>query len=127
MAPGNVLSHHSSYVMRYFKFLHGSRMTCLPLKISLATSPWKARRSIDSSPSSLLIQCNTHTFLRTTLTIQASREHHHFFIWIPILSMTTFWSILLTKPLLPFQPATVKVVLLFWMMCAVESGHVPLL
>ena len=43
------------------------------------------RRGRDSSPSSLLTRCKTHTPWRTTSTFQTNGIHHHFFIWIPIL------------------------------------------
>ena len=35
IAPGNVLCHHNKYLMGYFEFLHGSRIICLPLNISI--------------------------------------------------------------------------------------------
>ena len=45
------------------------------------------------------MQYNTHAPWRTTSTFQTSGYHYHFFIHIPILCLTTFWSILLTKPI----------------------------
>ena len=56
-------------------------------KIALATSLGKARRARNSSPSSLLIQYNTHISWKTTSTIQTNGDHHHFFILIPILML----------------------------------------
>ena len=59
IALGNVLCHHNKHLMRYFEFLIGSRIICLPLNISEKLHwqhcLWKARRGRDSSPSSLLI------------------------------------------------------------------------
>ena len=34
IAPGNVLYNHSKHVMKYFEFLNGSKIICLPLNIS---------------------------------------------------------------------------------------------
>ena len=56
-------------------------------KIVLATSLGKARRARNSSPSSSLIQYNTHIPWKTTSTIQTNGDHHHFFILIPILML----------------------------------------
>ena len=68
MAPGNVPCHHDRDLMGHFKFLHGSRMICLPLNISekyiyvLTTSLRKTRRDRDSSTWSWSIQYKTHAF-----------------------------------------------------------------
>ena len=74
--------------MRYFTFLHSSRIICLPLNISeKAISLLKASRGKGSLlPSSLLIWYNTHTTWRTRSTIQRKGDRHHFFI--PIRSCT---------------------------------------
>ena len=34
MAPGNVLCHHNRHLLGNFEFLHGLRMTCVPLNVS---------------------------------------------------------------------------------------------
>ena len=68
MTPGNVSCHHDRDLMGHFKFLHGSRMICVPLNISekyiyvLTTSLRKTKRDRNPSPSSLSIQYNTHAF-----------------------------------------------------------------
>ena len=105
---------------------------------------------------------NTHTSWRTTSTIQANGDQHHFFIQIPILYLARFCFILFTQAMfnsgvnlvdvLIYIPSfnfvstlnkslrftrfrrsyvncpavvLVKVTLLFCLMCAVHSGHVP--
>ena len=103
IAPGNVLCYHNKYLMGYFEFLQGSGIICLPLnileKLSLTICLRKTRKGRDSSPSFLLSWHNTHTPWRTTFTIQSNGEHHHSFIWIPILQLILLWSILLTTPM----------------------------
>ena len=55
-------------------------------KITLTTCLQKARRARDPSHLSLLILYNTHApSWITASTIQKNGNHHHFFIWIPIL------------------------------------------
>ena len=72
IAPGNILCHHSKYLMGYFEFLHGSRITCLPLNIPEKLHSHlclrKTRKGRDSLPSSLLIRYNTHAAWRATST-----------------------------------------------------------
>ena len=103
------------------------------------------RRDRDSLPSSLLIWCNTLAPWRTTSTIRTNGNHRHFFIQIPILSHVLVetvelicccsWIYIYIYSTL-FQHQTnllgsqgskeaVKVPLLFCLMCAVQSGHVP--
>ena len=68
MTPGNVLCHHDRDLMGHFKFLHGSRMICLPLNISekiyiyiyIDSISLKNKERQRSSLSSLSIQYNAH-------------------------------------------------------------------
>ena len=60
-------------------------------KITLTTCLQKARRARDPSHLSLLILYNTHAPpWITTSAIQKNGNHHHFFIWIPILGIFSF-------------------------------------
>ena len=56
-------------------------------KITLTKYLRKARRGRYSSPSSLLIWCNSHAPWITTSTIQTIGNHHHFFIRLPIVGL----------------------------------------
>ena len=74
------MCHHNKHLMRYFEFLHGSRIICLPLNIPEKLH-WqrlfrKARGGRDLSPWSYLIQYNTHA---ATSTIQTNRTTTTFF------------------------------------------------
>ena len=62
-------------------------------KIALKTSLRKGRRGRESSPSALLIRCNTLALWRTTSTIQTNGNHYHFFTWIPILGHVLVHSV----------------------------------
>ena len=48
-------------------------------KIAMTTSLQKDRKGRESSPWSLLIRYNTHTFWITTSTFQTNGYHHHYF------------------------------------------------
>ena len=48
----------------------------------------KTRKGRDSSPSSLLMHCNTFAPWWTTSTIQTNGDHHYFFIWMQIVDRT---------------------------------------
>ena len=93
-------------MMGHFQFLHGLRMNFFLLNI-LEKLQWKhlseKLRERDSSPSSLLIRYNIYAFWKTESTIQANRDHHHFFIHIPRLYLAEFLSILSTKPMFWLQ------------------------
>ena len=91
-APGNVLCRHNIHLMGYFEFLHDSRIVCLPLSISEKLH-WRRGRT---SSSSLLIQSNTLLSGEQHRPFKQARTNtiFVFFIWIPILYLVTFWSIL---------------------------------
>ena len=65
VARGNVLNHQNRHLIECFEFLHGLNTICLLFNISeksKTASLRKDRARRKSSPSSLLIQCNTHAF-----------------------------------------------------------------
>ena len=84
IAPGNFLCHHKKHLMGYFKFLHGSRIICLPLniweKLHWQLLFWKARKGRDSSTC------------RTTSAIKTNGDHQHFFIRTSISLFCTFYE-----------------------------------
>ena len=100
----NVLCHFK-HLMWYFEFLDGSRIICFPLNI-----PKKFHwQHLFEKPE----EAETHRlYLRQYNTIpthpeeqhlslkQTNEDHHHFFIWMPILYLATSKSILLTRPIL---------------------------
>ena len=66
IAPDSVMCHYNEHQMGNLKFLHGSRIICLPLNIQKNCIEnkklhGKARRGRNSSPSSLLIRYDTYT------------------------------------------------------------------
>ena len=97
----NVLCHFK-HMMWYFEFLDGSRIICFPLNIPkkfhwqhLFEKPEEAE-----THHLYLRQCNTiptHPEGQHLSLKQTNENHHHFFIWIPILYLATSKSILLTK------------------------------
>ena len=60
----------------------------IPQYLLLACEKPKVNK--DRSLSSLLTWSSIHIFCKATLTIQAKRSHHHFFVRIPILYLATF-------------------------------------
>ena len=68
MAPGNILCHHNSHLMGHFKYLHGSRMTCLPLNISEKQQE-KARRDYN--------HC-LHIFVNMIFFAHSEEQHRSF-------------------------------------------------
>ena len=101
IVTGNVFHHHNKYLIRYLKFLPGSKIISLLLNI-LEKFHWEhlfeKLEETETHPFHLfLIQCNTHTLWRATSTIQTNGDHHHFLIKTPNLYLAKFLSILLTK------------------------------
>ena len=81
-----VIIANSDGIFRIPKWLEDNHPSLEYLQnISLTTCLWIARRGRYSSPSSLLILCNTHAPWRKTSTIRINGNYHHFFIRIPIL------------------------------------------
>ena len=80
-------------------------------KIILITCLEKARRSRDSLPLSLLIWYTTHAPWIRTSNIQTNENHHHFFIWVPILGHVLVHSVEKTHVLV----VTVELISLFFL------------
>ena len=107
MTPGNVLCHHDRDLMGHFKFLHGSRMICLPLNISekkiYIYIYWQHLfEKLGETEIIAFIFVNTiqrPCILRAISTIQVNGAQQHFFIRMTNLHLATLWSILPTKPM----------------------------
>ena len=109
IAPGNVLRHHGKNLIRYFEFLNGSRIICFSLIISEKLHWQHAFKKLEETDLSLLIWYNTHTPWIATSTIETNRNHHHFFIRVPILGYILVHSVYKTHVL-------VAIVELIWLM-----------
>ena len=83
-APGNILCHQNNHLMGYSEFLLGSRIICLPLRISEKLHWQHVFEKLEEAETDPLhlyqhdTWYNTHAPWRVTSINQTNGNHHHF-------------------------------------------------